>query len=515
MRILLVDDDAGLREILTQCLSAENYALDTAADGSTGWEYVSTYEYDLLILDLWLPAIDGLSLCKKIRSAGYTMPILLLTGQNSRDAQLTGWDAGADDYVLKPFDEAELLARIRALLRRSQPNPLPILTWGHLWLNTNTNEARYGDQELVLTAKEYTLLEMMLRDGQHVFSNDEILDRLWTAADFPAEATVRSHVRRLRHKLSAIGAPTDFITTAYGHGYFLKPLGAGAETAISRTPLVTPPTPIATHASNPNPVDQAAQYYQRLNQTWQQHQATCLAKVEALNQAIVQLAAHALSPTAQADAYRLAHTLSGTLGTFGLSDAMAITRQIEQEVHPDLYLEPTQAPPLAAQVAALLSLVSQTANLPVPSTPPIAQETDRIAVIDRRDQSPVRIMVVDDDPIFLQTMGGQLQARGFVVATLSDPQQFWPMLENTNPDILLLDIQMPQINGLELCAKLRCAHHWQKLPVMFLSILGDAHTQHRAFAAGADDYLAKPITAQHLGDRIRQRLQRIEWLSNP
>ncbi len=523
MRILLVDDDAGLREILTQCLSAENYAIDTAADGSAGWEYVSTYEYDLLILDLWLPAIDGLSLCKKIRSAGYTMPILLLTGQNSRDAQLTGWDAGADDYVLKPFDEAELLARIRALLRRSQPNPLPILTWGDLWLNTNTNEASYGDQALVLTAKEYTLLEMMLRDCQHVFSNDEILDRLWTAADFPAEATVRSHVRRLRHKLSAIGAPTDFIATAYGHGYFLKPLGAGAETAITQTPFVdqtllvdqTSPTPIAPPASNPNPVDQAAQYHHQLNQTWQKHQSTCLAKVEALNQAIVQLAAHGLSPAAQAEAYRLAHTLSGTLGTFGLSEAMAITRQIEQEVHPDLYLEPTQAPPLAAQVAALRRLVSHTANLPLSPTPPIAHRSDRIAVIDRRDQSPVRIMVVDDDPIFLQTMGGQLQARGFVVATLSDPQQFWPMLENTNPDILLLDIQMPHINGLELCAKLRGAPHWQKLPVMFLSILGDAHSQHRAFAAGADDYLAKPITAQHLGDRIRQRLQRIQWLSSP
>jgi DNA-binding response OmpR family regulator/HPt (histidine-containing phosphotransfer) domain-containing protein len=522
MRILLVDDDPVLLEILTQRLSAENYAIDTAADGSAGWEYVSTYEYDLLILDVLLPAIDGLSLCKKIRSAEYTMPILLLTGQNSRDAKLTGWDAGADDYVVKPFDEAELMARIRALLRRSQQNPLPILTWGDLWLNTNTNEASYGDQELVLTAKEYTLLEMMLRDCQHVFSNDEILDRLWTAEDFPAEATVRSHVRRLRHKLSAIGAPADFITTAYGHGYFLKPLDAGAETAIVSQAVgqtidqtIGHQTPASSsQPATLDPLDQAAQYHHQLNQTWQKHQSTCLAKVEALNQAIGQLATQGLSPAAQAEAYHLAHTLSGTLGTFGLHDAMAIARQIEQEIHPDLYLEPMQAMPLAAQVAGLERIVSQTHSLPpLPLTE--ARPETRHRSSSHPDQPPVRVMVVDDDPIFLQTIGGQLQARDFVVATLSDPAQFWPMLENTNPDILLLDIQMPQINGLELCAKLRRAPHWQKLPVMFLSILGDAQTQHRAFAAGADDYLAKPITAQHLGDRIRQRLQRIQLLSRP
>jgi DNA-binding response OmpR family regulator/HPt (histidine-containing phosphotransfer) domain-containing protein len=481
MRILLVDDDDVLRTLLTQRLSAANYAIDSVQDGHTGWEYASTYDYDLLILDVLLPAIDGVSLCKKLRSQGYTVPILLLTAQSSRDAKLTGWDAGADDYVVKPFDEADLLARIRALLRRSQLNPLPVLTWGDLWLDTNTTEARYAGQELVLTVKEYTLLEMMLRDSQHVFSNEEIVDRLWATEDFPAEATVRSHVRRLRHKLSTIGAPANFITTAHGHGYFLKPIDRAAAPALP---------------------DQATQYQAQLNQIWQQHQAACVAKVEQLRQAIVQLAAQSLDLVGQSEAYRLAHTLSGTLGTLGLDAAMQITRQIEAEIHPDLYLEPIQAPALAAKIAALQTIVTTTHNLPTPEPPtPIA--------------SALRLLLVDDDPIFLQTVRGQLQASGFDVTTLSDPRQFWSVLEQVTPDVLLLDIQMPQINGFELCAKLRAVTHWQTLPVMFLSILGDAQTQHQAFAAGADDYLAKPITAQHLSDRIQQRWQRIQRLSSP
>jgi DNA-binding response OmpR family regulator/HPt (histidine-containing phosphotransfer) domain-containing protein len=521
MRILLVDDDAALRELLTRRLSAENYAIDAASDGDQGWEYATTYEYDLLILDVLLPRLDGVTLCQKLRAEGNPVPILLLTAQNSRDAKLTGWAAGADDYVVKPFDEAELLARIRALLRRSQTNPLPILTWGELWLNTNTNEASYGDRELALTVKEYAILELMLRDCQHVFSNEEILDSLWTSEEFPADATVRSHIRRLRHKLSVIGAPSDFITTAHGHGYYLKPMESDAcalppnDPPPRLKPRVPPTTDSAANPTTDPTADQAAQYHQLLNQTWQKHQSSCCDRVEQLASAIAQLATQTLSREAQAEAYRLAHTLSGTLGTFGLTDAMQISRQIEQEIHPDLYLEPAQGADLQRQITTLHQIVRETQSLPAP----IAVISDR-QVPDRQPlrssaHQRVRVLVVDDDPIFLQTVGGQLQVHGFDVAVLSDPRQFWPMLENTAPEILLLDVQMPQINGLELCETLRAAPHWQKLPVMFLSILGDAQTQHRAFAAGADDYLFKPITAQHLGDRIRQRLQRIQALSCP
>lgn len=224
MRILLVEDDEALIKVLTRRLVEHHYAVDAVTDGVAAWEYASTYEYELLVLDVVLPKLDGISLCQRLRAAECTTPILLLTGQDTSVAKIMGLDAGADDYVVKPFDEAELIARIRALLRRSSTNPLPVLTWGELWLNPSTCEVTYADEPLTLTAKEYALLELLLRESQHVFSNEEILESLWSSEEFPVDATVRSHIRRLRHKLTAVGAPPDLIATAHGRGYYLKPL---------------------------------------------------------------------------------------------------------------------------------------------------------------------------------------------------------------------------------------------------------------------------------------------------
>jgi len=187
-----------------------------------GWTYGSSFEYDLILLDIVLPKLDGMSLCKRFRAEGYMTPIILLTDQGQIIAKVAGLDAGADDYVVKPFNMAELSARIRAVLRRSIANPSPVLTWGDLFLNLSTCEVTYNGQPLVLTTKEYELLELLLRDSQHVLSTDEILDRLWSSEEFPSEATVRSHIRRVRQKLGLAGAPADFISTVHGRGYYLK-----------------------------------------------------------------------------------------------------------------------------------------------------------------------------------------------------------------------------------------------------------------------------------------------------
>lgn len=230
MRILLVENDEVVIQVLTKSLEGQHYVVDAVRDGEAGWRYGSTFNYDLIVLEVMLPQLDGICLCQKLRAEGCTTPILFLAAQNTSAAKVKGLDAGADDYLVKPFDLAELSARIRALLRRGSVNASPNLTWENLLLNPSTCEVTYNSRPLTLTAKEYELLELFLRDSQHVFSVDEILDSLWSSEEFPAEATVRSHIRRLRHKLTAAGAP-DLIATVHGRGYYLRSSSTPANVA--------------------------------------------------------------------------------------------------------------------------------------------------------------------------------------------------------------------------------------------------------------------------------------------
>jgi DNA-binding response OmpR family regulator/HPt (histidine-containing phosphotransfer) domain-containing protein len=528
MRILLVEDDEVLRDLLIQRLSEQNYVIDATTDGLKGLDYAITYDYDLLILDVVLPELDGISLCQKLRSQGCQTPILLLTSQDTRSTKITGLDAGADDYVVKPFDEAELIARIRALLRRGSHNSLPILIWDDLWLNTSSKEVYYGEVALTLTAKEYALLEMMMRESHHVFSNEEILDSLWSSEEFPADATVRSHIRHLRHKLTAAGAPADLIATSHGRGYYLKslpsdrdPLEPTAKIDVAPEMQVPEQEPVKKTSASLSSAQKQAQYEELLRQTWQDHRQTCLQKVQTLQAAIEDLSQATLTAPQQAEALRLAHTLAGTLGTLGFEEAMHLARALEQDLRLDAPRDRAIVHRLQTRVNALHHQVAQgTPGVPVtprtPVTPSDSAPTDQAQSPHLLTRNPftatqnIRVMWVDDDPIFLQTLPKQLRAYGFEVSTLDDPGQFWTVLECITPDVLVLDVQMPQINGFELCQGLRSISPWQKLPVLFLSMTGDTKTQHRAFAVGADDYLCKPITAKELGDRIHNRLQRIQ-----
>lgn len=311
MKILLVEDDPALIATLTRSLSAHHYVVDVVQDGEQGWLYGSTFEYDLVILDIMLPKVDGLCLCHRFRAEGYIFPILLLTAQAGSTAKVRGLDAGADDYVVKPFDAAELTARIRALLRRGSANLTPLLTWGALQLNPGTCEVTYDSRPLNLTTKEYDLLELLLRQSHHVFSIDEILDRLWSSEAFPAESTVRSHLRRLRHKLVTAGAPPDLIGTLHGRGYYLKP------------PVQAPPVAAISRA------DTQAQYLAFLNETWLTTKLRCLKQLTVLSQIVSQMVRAPVGAERGQQAQFMAHQLAGTLGTFGLLPEMQQARCLE------------------------------------------------------------------------------------------------------------------------------------------------------------------------------------------
>ena len=222
MKILLVEDDDRIAEALTVALNAQRYVVETATDGETGREMVEAFSFDLLVLDIMLPKLDGIGLCQQVRSQGYQMPILMLTARDTSSDKILGLDAGADDYVVKPFDLQELLARIRALLRRGSTTLPPLLEWGKLCLNPNYQEVSYGGQPLNLTPKEYALLELFLRNSRRTFSRSDILDKLWSSEELPTEETVKAHIRGIRQKLLAVGAAADLIETVYGVGYRLK-----------------------------------------------------------------------------------------------------------------------------------------------------------------------------------------------------------------------------------------------------------------------------------------------------
>jgi len=224
MKILLVEDDELLAGVVAEFLTDHLHIVDVVSDGESAWNQIRILEYDLILLDVMLPEIDGIHLCKRIRSHGYTVPVLMVTARDTSTDKVMGLDAGADDYMVKPLDFPELLARIRALLRRGSSVSSPILEWGDLQLDPATYEVRYKAKTLRLTPKEYKLLELLLRSGRRVLSRGILIERLWSVENPPEEGTVKTHIKSLRKKLKLVGAPRDLIETVHGVGYRLKPL---------------------------------------------------------------------------------------------------------------------------------------------------------------------------------------------------------------------------------------------------------------------------------------------------
>jgi DNA-binding response OmpR family regulator len=228
MRILLVEDDELLAEVVAEFLTDHLYIVDVVRDGEAAWAQIRTLEYDLILLDVMLPKLDGIHLCQRLRSNSYAVPILMMTARDTSSDKVAGLDAGADDYMVKPLDFAELLARIRALLRRGSTSLPPVLEWGDLRLDPGLYEVSYKGQSLRLTPKEYSLLELLLRNGRRILSRGIIIEHIWSLENPPDEGTVKAHIRSLRQKLRAVGAPQDLIETAHGLGYRLKQLSSGS-----------------------------------------------------------------------------------------------------------------------------------------------------------------------------------------------------------------------------------------------------------------------------------------------
>lgn len=592
MRILLVDDDEQLMEVLAERLIEQHYAVDIANTGEMGWEFVLIFNYDLVVLDWMLPDIDGIALCQQIRAEGYEMPIMLLTARDRHTDKVMGLDAGADDYVVKPFNFDELTARIRALLRREIHVASPILRWQELSLDPKTYEVKYQNQLLPLTPKEYALIELFMRHPQQVFSPRAIIDNLWAYEDPPGEDSVRTHIKGLRQKLQAVGMAKDTIKTVYGIGYRLK-------SDVDSIPKQNKPK-----------TDNS----QKIKQAWSEFQVVAQQRVAILENLAGSLANNQVTPELHAAAKSSAHKLAGSLGGFGFPEGSKIAKQIENLLEPDFVdpadlqqfnqllnslnlelqhqpfdeivqntlgknislliidrdpdmvqqlvsaaqkcgmktftasnTEQAQAIVARAEITAVLyeiiladkadlaflkQLHTQKPQIPIVAIAKNAELLDRLEIVRQGGSlvlsDPVqpelaidsvvelledlgagaKVLIVDDDPQVLLSLEISLQPWGFELTTLSQPTQFWQVLEEVAPDILVLDVEMPEINGIELCQILRSDRRWQHLPVLFLSVHQDEKTQHQAFAIGADDYIYKPVIGSELANRILNRLRR-------
>jgi DNA-binding response OmpR family regulator len=221
-KILLVEDDPDVRRMIEDWLASEGHVCDALSDGSSSFEYLRQIEYDLLILDWNLPGATGIEICTAFRKRGGNTPILFVTGKDAINEKLMGFDAGADDYLTKPFDLRELMARVRALLKRKEA-PLPaVLRVRDLELNASIRKVTRAGEELRLKPQEFAVLEFLMRHQNEVFSIEALTSRIWPTDSEVSADTVRIHIMRLRQKIDANNEDRSLIRTVHKVGYVLE-----------------------------------------------------------------------------------------------------------------------------------------------------------------------------------------------------------------------------------------------------------------------------------------------------
>jgi two-component system response regulator MprA len=219
-RVLVVEDDTDIAGVLRRSLDKEGYEVRVAGDGEAALDQAGVFAPDAVVLDLGLPKLDGVEVCRRLRTGG-DVPILILTARDALESRVAGLDSGADDYLVKPFEREELLARLRALLRRRPPRGSAYLVVGDLRLNPDTREAHRGDRELELTTREFELLEHLMRNERIVVSRQSLLDEVWGYHPFAETNTVDVFISNLRRKLEQGGEPR-VLHTIRGAGYVLR-----------------------------------------------------------------------------------------------------------------------------------------------------------------------------------------------------------------------------------------------------------------------------------------------------
>jgi DNA-binding response OmpR family regulator/HPt (histidine-containing phosphotransfer) domain-containing protein len=330
MKILFVEDDQYTSMAIAATLTAHYYTVDVVADGKTGLDMADLWAYDLILLDVLLPGMNGIEVCRQLRTKGIQTPVLMLTTKGANEDVIAGLDAGADDYVVKSCDASQLLARIRALLRRQrQANPVPVLAWGKLTLDPSMAQVSYDLQPIFCRPKEYMLLELFLRNPRRLFNRSAIIDHLWSADSAPVEGSVTTLIKDLRRRLKAAGMEQDPIETVYGLGYRLK--------------AAPPDEPGHTPSQAATALPQAVPNLERVNAVFKKvesrFQESLEPRLAALETIIQSFQAGDWSLQHQQTALTHIHKLAGGLGTFGYHKASHIAEAMENILTHHINLE--------------------------------------------------------------------------------------------------------------------------------------------------------------------------------
>lgn len=493
MKILLVEDDEVTANVLAQELTTHHYTVETTADGQTGLELAQAFHYDLLLLDIILPNLDGMTLCRQVRSHGLKMPILLLSAEDSSTDRVRGLGAGADDYVVKPYELNELIARIQALLRRGSSSLRAVFTWEKLQLAPDTCNVTYGGELLHLTPKEYSILELFLRNPQRIFSRSAILDHIWPSGEFPQEEAVSTQIKGLRQKLKAAGITTDLIETVYGLGYRLK---APPDDTPSRSMSQEEAKPVGAPARAVS-VEQAdkrqaqAKVLAVVQQMWGNFKESLGSQMALFEQAIAQISTGTLDGKLRSSAEAQAHRLIGSLGSFGLPQGSEVARQIEHLLRLDS-LGKNEARQLEELVGQLKQAVEHK-----PSTTTVAAQLKTASG---------RLLVVDDDEVLIQQVKQEAIAWGLQVDVATDLTAARQVISQHPPDIIVLDLTFPQTteNGLTLLAEL--ARVTPSIPVLVMTGRNQLSDRVEVARLGGHAFLQKPITPQEILKVVTQEL---------
>ena len=495
MKILLVEDDTITVNLLTRALNSQSYNVNTAGDGETALQLARAYDYDLIVLDVLIPKLDGISLCRELRSSGCQMPILLLTALDSRSNLVQGLEAGADDYMVKPFNIEELMARIRALLRRGKAAlSSTSLTWENLQVNPDTTEVTYAEKVLHLTPKEYHLLELFLRNPQRIFSRSAILDRIWSAGEFPQEEAVTAHIKGLRHKLKAAGMSVDLVETVYGLGYRLKSLPEDIESQKIAGETAETASESSESIRELNNDERRLKVLTVVAEMRAKLRANFIEKVAVFDRAIAQIQTRTLEEELRREAQAQAHKLVGSLGTLGLPQGSEVARKLEHLFKPENVLKPGSV----QKIEEFLDLLKQIFDRPP------EPESEVVAQLSQQR----RILIVDDDILQSDRLKIAASDSEFEIEVANSPQAARIAISQQPPNAILLDLTFSrtQENGLTLLAELRTEK--PDIPVMVFSGHNQLSDRIEVARLGASGFLHKSLPPADILKAVAQLLDR-------